>query len=124
MDNKVVDLAQYRKPNDADEGEALEMLAFMDSLPTHFNIEHCASGREALGWSVEALSFRSRVSIRAIKAFEAGERELREVTLRALAYCMEDEGLIFLRGHSPLRGNNFRGATNDPRERADYHLLE
>jgi ribosome-binding protein aMBF1 (putative translation factor) len=114
-------------PEDQNRGrtkEAEDLLAFMSSLPIHFNVEHCAKARKILGWSVEALSFRSKVSTSAIRDFEAGQRQLREVTLRALAYGLEAEGLIFIRGMEPMKASNARGATSDPRQRDDYHLLE
>ncbi|WKY31091.1 helix-turn-helix domain-containing protein [Pseudomonas donghuensis] len=76
-----------------------------------------------LGWSVEALAFRSGVSPGAIRRLENGA-ELRRVTMQALAYALEAEGLVFLPGHEPMRGDNFRGATANPKSRDDFHLIE
>lgn len=76
-----------------------------------------------LEWSVDALAFRSGVSPAAIRRVENGA-ELRRVTMQALAFAMEQEGLVFFPGHPPMRADNCRGATPDPRTREDYHLLE
>ncbi|HGA2318132.1 TPA: helix-turn-helix domain-containing protein [Pseudomonas putida] len=100
-----------------------EMQAFAGSLPLSFRNAHCEPARRLLGWSIEALAFRSGVSIGAIERVERGE-VLREVTMQALAFALEKEGLIFFAGHAPLRGANCRGATADPKARDDYHLLE
>lgn len=95
----------------------------MDNLPNGFESSHCAPARLRLGWSIEALAFRSGVSIGAIRSIENGA-ELRGVTMQALAFAFEAEGLIFIPGHPPMPGDNCRGATKDPRSRHDYHLLE
>ena len=97
---------------------------FARSLPLAFRLEHCQPARKILGWSVEALAFRSGVSVKAIEDFERGARELLPVTLQALAFSLEREGLIFLPGIDPMTGDNLRGTTEDPKLRADYHLLE
>ena len=52
-----------------------------------------------LDWSVEALAFRSGVSPKAIRRIARGA-ELRRVTMQALAYAMELEGLVPHRPHS------------------------
>lgn len=96
---------------------------FLNSQPLPFHHSHCEPARLLLGWSVDALAFRSGVSPRAIRSVEKGA-ELRRVTMQALAYAMEQEGLAFLPGHPPMRVDNCRGATPDPRTREDYHLLE
>lgn len=104
--------------------EQLEIIAWcMDNLPNGFRSEHCAAARSRLGWSVEALAFRSGVTRAAIKRIESGF-EMRAVTMQALAYAFETEGLIFIPGYPPMPGDNCRGATKDPRSRSDYHLLE
>lgn len=104
--------------------EQLEIIEWcMEHLPNGFRSAHCAPARSRLGWSVEALAFRSGVSRSAINRLEKGI-ELREVTMQALAFAFETEGLIFIPGHPPMSGDNCRGATRDPRSRRDYHLLE
>lgn len=92
-------------------------------LPIGFEKNHCYPARMLLGWSLEALAFRSGVSPTAIRRIEAGQ-DLRCVTLQALAHTLEREGLVFFPGHAPLRGENCRGATPHPNARDDYHLLE
>lgn len=107
-----------------DDGASPEEFAnFMDSLPIGFRPAHCAAARLMLGWSVEALAFRSGVSPGAIKRVERG-LELRPVTMQALAFALEGEGLLFFPGHVPLRGENCRGATKNPRNRSDFNLVE
>ena len=49
-----------------------------------FTALHCAQAREMLGWTSEQLSQHSKVSVPAIKRFEAGEA-IRDVTRLALA---------------------------------------
>ncbi|WP_082056528.1 helix-turn-helix domain-containing protein [Pseudomonas sp. 10-1B] len=51
-----------------------------------FKSAHCEPARSLLGWSVEALAFRSGVSPNAIRRIEKGA-ELRRVTMQALAHC-------------------------------------
>ncbi|AHC82711.1 XRE family transcriptional regulator [Pseudomonas monteilii SB3101] len=106
-----------------DEGIPKEMEEFFADLPLGFRSEHCEPSRLALEWSVEALAFRSGVSPEAIRTVELG-KELRRVTMQALAFALEAEGLIFFPGHPPLRSDDCRGATPDPRTRGDYHLIE
>lgn len=101
--------------------DALRQL--VESLPLSFRNEHCEAARVMLGWSIEALAFRSKVSPAAIARIEKGEA-LREVTMQALAFAFEREGLIFFPGNAPFTGANCRGATKDPRNRSDYHLIE
>lgn len=104
--------------------EQLEIIEWcMDNLPNGFEIAHCAPARLHLGWSVEALAFRSGVSRGAIRNIENGA-EPRSVTMQALAFAFEAEGLIFMPGQPPMPGANCRGTTKDPRSRHDYHLLE
>jgi len=104
--------------------EQLVIIAWcMDHLPNGFKSAHCAPARLRLGWSVEALAFRSGVSRAAIKRFEKGAK-LRDVTMQALAFAFEQEGLIFIPGHPPMSGDNCHGATKDPRSHRDYHFLE
>ena len=84
---------------------------------------HCAQARELLGWSLEQLSHKSKVSVPAIQRFEASER-VRDVTLLALAYYLEAEGLVFFPGFAPSWASNFRGTTPDPMGREDFALIE
>jgi transcriptional regulator with XRE-family HTH domain len=89
-----------------------------------FNAEHCRKARQMLGWSLQQLAEESGVSVAAIAGYEAETRELKAVTLQALAFRLEVEGLVFFDGHPPLRGDNARGATCDPALRRDFHLIE
>lgn len=124
MDDNVIPL--FQKPSGDPIRAELddEAREFFRSLPLGFRVEHCAEARRILEWSVEALAFRSGVSVKAIRAFESGERRLREISLRALAFSLESEGLIFIPGHAPMRGDNVRGCTENPKLRHDYHLIE
>lgn len=108
------------KPYNANQ---LDMEAFVAALPLSFNSDHCQSARLMLSWSIEALAFRSGVSPAAIRCIEKGAN-LRRVTPQALAYAFEAEGLVFFPNHPPMLGENCRGATPDPRLRADFHLIE
>ena len=54
-----------------------------------------------LNWSVETIAFRAWVSVKAIRKLEAGRRTLRRVTMHALSFTLEAEGLVFLPGLSP-----------------------
>jgi hypothetical protein len=122
MTAKIIDLNQTRRERKASMDEQLWLS--MQDLPLGFIAIHCAKAREMLGWSVEALAFRSGVSVKAIRELELGVRDLRRVTMQALSFSFEEEGLVFFPGHAPMRGDNFRGATSNPKERSDYHLLE
>ncbi|EKT4524940.1 helix-turn-helix transcriptional regulator [Pseudomonas putida] len=121
MPTDSFDAALIRRALDNEQLEIIEWL--LEYLPLGFLPAHCAEARSMLGWSVEALSFRSGVSPRAIRSIENGA-ELRRVTMQALAHAMEAEGLVFFPGHPPLRSDDCRGATPDPRTRHDYHLIE
>lgn len=94
------------------------------TIPLQFNADHCRQARQMLGWSVAQLAQESGVSTAAIEGYEAEARPLREVTRQALAFRLEAEGLVFIRGHQPLRGDNVCGCTGDPRKRDDFHLVE
>lgn len=72
----------------------------------------------------QALAFRSGVSVKAIKEFESGKRQLRRVSLQALAFCMQVQGLVFIPHSDPFRSDSLAGAIEDPRQRPDYHLIE
>jgi len=122
MTGKLIDLDQARCLKQTEDDR--EMRLFFESLPLGFTDVHCAQAREMLGWSIEALAFRSGVSTKAIRELELGTRTLRRVTMQALSFALEAEGLFFLPGHKPMRGENYRGATTDPREREDFHLME
>ncbi|MND51255.1 hypothetical protein D3C81_479270 [compost metagenome] len=73
----------------------------MEQLPPGFLPAHCAKARTKLGWSVEALAFRSGVSSRAIRGTD-NRAELRRVTMQALAFAKESGGLVFFPDHPPL----------------------
>lgn len=122
MTGKLIDLDKARRLRHAEDDR--EMRLFFESLPLGFTDFHCAQAREMLNWTVEALAFRSGVSTKAIREFELGTRTLRRVTMQALAFALEAEGLIFLPGHKPMKSGDCRGATTDPRHRADFHLVE
>ncbi len=122
MTGKLIDLDQARRLRRAEDNR--EMLLFFESLPLGFTDVHCVQARDMLGWTVEALAFRSGVSTQAIRELESGTRALRRVTMQALSFALETEGLIFLPGHKPMRSDECRGATTDPRERDDFHLIE
>lgn len=112
--------AQIAKKS-ADDAEIRDF--FLNQPPT-LTPQQCVQGRAILEWSQEALAFRSGASVKAIQEFEAGGRPLKWVTKQALAFAMETEGLVFIPSASPLRGENCRGATPDPRLRDDFHLIE
>lgn len=104
--------------------EAIEIVSWLpDLLPLSFTMEHCLAARELLHWSVDTLAHKSGVTSGAIQRLEDGQ-ELNEVSMQALAYALEEEGLVFFPGHLPMIGDNCRGSTKDPRSRHDYHLLE
>jgi len=121
MSADVIDTQPIRLVLDDEQLEAMEWL--MEQLPLGFLPYHCAPARSLLGWSVEALAFRSGVSPGAIRSIENGA-ELRRVTMQALAHALEAKGLVFFPGHPPLRAGNCRGATPHPGTRDDYHLIE
>lgn len=121
MTADVIDLNQFRRPRPESDSEPLPWS--MENLPLGFRHYHCAKAREMLGWSVEALAFRSGVSLDAIRRIENGA-ELRRVTMQALAYALEAEDLIFIPRSEPIIGDNVCGATPDPRTRDDFHLIE
>lgn len=93
-------------------------------LPPKLTPQQCVQARKLLGWSCQALAFRSGSSVKAIEQFESGTRELRNVTRQALAYALEAEGFLFFPGHEPVRSNGCPGPTLDPRQRNDFHLIE
>ncbi|MEG7202739.1 helix-turn-helix transcriptional regulator [Pseudomonas aeruginosa] len=120
MTAEIVDLQDARLEK---RRAALDALFESDFFGLTFSQEHCRRAREMLGWSVEALAFKSGASPTAIRKLEDGGA-LRYVTMQALAYALEKEALIFLPGLPPMIGDNCRGGTKDPRERDDYHLIE
>lgn len=89
----TADIISFPIPS-KEEGIPKEMEEFFADLPLGFHTEHCEPSRSALEWSVEALAFRSGVSPEAIRRVELGN-ELRRVTMQALAFALESEGLIF-----------------------------
>lgn len=122
MTKKVTDIKDARAARAAVPDH--RTLNFFLSMPSTITGQQCAQGREVLGWTVEALAFRSGASVKAITQFESGTRELLEVTRQALAFSLEQQGLLFIPGFKPSRGNNCRGVTSDPRSRDDYHRIE
>ena len=121
MKSVIVDLQDERL---ARQWELLKELQRTNAFGLSFGQEHCAKARAVLDWSVDALSFRSGVSREAITGLEAGTRTLRQVSMQALAFAFEQEGVVFLPNVAPMIGDNCRGSTTDPRDRADYHLIE
>lgn len=101
-----------------------QILDYYLYLPSKLTPAQCVQGRKLLAWSREALAFRSGASVKAIEAFESGSRELLCVTRQALAFALEAEGLLFFPGHAPFKSNGCPGATLDPRQRSDFHLIE
>ncbi|MGX1017401.1 hypothetical protein AB7M33_000077 [Pseudomonas sp. Y3 TE3536] len=95
----------------------------VDHQPLSFAAIHCGPARVLLDWSIEDLSSTSGVSPQAIQRLEAGGN-LNPISMQAVAFAFEAEGLVFFPGHPPLRGENCRGSTKNPRSRSDYHLLE
>jgi hypothetical protein len=122
MTGKFLDLDKARRLKQAEDDR--DMRLFFESLPLGFTEAHCVQAREMLEWTVEALAFRSGVSTKTIREFELGTRTLRRVTMQALSFALEAEGLIFLPGHKPMKSGDCRGATTDPRARGDFHLIE
>ncbi|CAI8811147.1 HTH cro/C1-type domain-containing protein [Pseudomonas donghuensis] len=55
-----------------DETQKPTMEWLMENLPLGFRSYHCAEARTMLGWSIEALAFRSGVSPGAIRRLEDG----------------------------------------------------
>lgn len=121
MTQDVIDRQPLRLNIDEDQVELIAW--FMENLPPTLTADHCAAARTVLGWSVETLASRSGASPDAIRRLENGA-ELRRVTLQALAFALEAEGLIFFPGHEPMRGENCRGATRCPKSSDDFHLIE
>ncbi|MEE1902659.1 helix-turn-helix transcriptional regulator [Pseudomonas inefficax] len=102
----------------------IEVVAWIvDHLPLSFAAIHCGPARVLLDWSIEDLSSASGVSPQAIQRLEEGG-SVNSITMQAVAFAFETEGLVFFPGHPPLRGENCRGSTKNPRSRSDYHLLE
>lgn len=120
MSADVIDPQPIRLVLDDEQLEAMEAdRAFAAGLPTlslRRGAHHAWLEHRSLGIPIRRVP-------RAIRSIENGA-ELRRVTMQALAFAMEAEGLVFFPGHAPLRAGNCRGATPDPRIRDDYHLLE
>jgi transcriptional regulator with XRE-family HTH domain len=94
-------------------------------LCTHqLTAAHCRQARAMLGWNQAQLALRSGVSLGAIQRFEDGLAPLNDVTLQALAFRLEQENLLFISGHPPLRGVDVKGCTPDPQLRRDFHMVE
>lgn len=122
MDGNIV---YFQKVQDRKSAEIdAQILDYYLYLPPTLTPQQCSQGRKMLAWSREALAFRSGASVKAIREFESGSRELRTVTRQALAYALEVEGLLFFPGHEPVKSNDCPGATLDPRQRNDFYLIE
>lgn len=106
-----------------DEEQAEVVTWLKDHLPLEFKDAHCGPARKLLGWSIEDLSSASGVTSQSIQRLERGE-QLKAVSMQALAFALGAEGLMFFPGHPPLKGENCRGSTKDPRDHSDYPLLE
>jgi len=124
MSAEIIDFCSVKSESESEAAEDAGLLAFFQRIPLTFSADHSSVAREMLGWSIEALAFRSSVSVKAIKDLESGTRKLNQVTMQALAYAFENEGLIFMPGHPPSKGENCRGATSNPKLRDDFHLIE
>lgn len=122
MTGKLVDLDKARSLKQDEFNKRMQLL--VEDLPLGFSYKHCAKAREILGWSIEALAFRSGVSTKAIRELELGIRKLSRVTMQALSFSLETEGLIFIPCQNPMRGQNCRGGTTALRTRDDFHLIE
>lgn len=122
MTNNVHDFneARSRKKEEVDQA----MLEYFLNLPPTLTYEQCIQARERLGWSVEALAFRSGVSRKAIGEYEAGARRLLNITRQALTFAFESAGLVIIPGCKPSTGENVAGMTVDPRQSKDFHLIE
>ncbi|WP_238066830.1 helix-turn-helix domain-containing protein [Pseudomonas shirazica] len=121
MTSHAFDRQPLRLNLDEDQFEVVTSL--IDHLPLCFTGTHCSQARELLDWGISDLAEKSGVSPQAILQLERGAH-LNAVSMQALAFTLEAEGLLFFPGHPPLRGENCRGSTKDPRGRHDYHLLE
>jgi hypothetical protein len=121
MTSHLLDQQPIRLNLDEDQIEAITWL--MDHLPLSFKGVHCGPARQLLGWSIDDLSSASGVTTQAIQRLEHGT-PLNTVSMQALAFALEEEGLVFFPGHPSLRSKDCQGSTKDPRSRRDYHLLE
>ncbi|MGB4488301.1 MAG: XRE family transcriptional regulator [Pseudomonas veronii] len=119
MDSNIVDLQKVRDGNND-----AQIRDYYLYLPPKLTPLQCSQGRTMLTWSCEALAFRSGASVKAIREFESGSRELRAVTRQALAYALEVEGLLFFPGCKPVKSKGYLWSTLDPRQRDDYYLIE
>lgn len=99
MAGKIIDLQQIRALKEA--GIEWGPGSFFDDLPLSFSTVHCAAARAMLNWSVEALAFRSGVSVKAIMKLEEGRGALRPVTMQALSFAFEAEAQVFIPGQNP-----------------------
>ena len=55
-----------------------------------------AAARVLAGWSQEELASRTGVGVSTIKAFEAGSRDIKTSTLRAIVKAYRQHGIILL----------------------------
>ena len=100
-------------------------------MKTYFDIplftmspEQCAQARVLLDWSIDRLANTAGVTPLAIEQYESGFRKLRPISLQAIAYTFESEGLVFFPGHQPLRSDNIGGTCPDPHRSADIGMFD
>ncbi|WP_433690672.1 XRE family transcriptional regulator [Pseudomonas monteilii] len=121
MTSHLLDQQPIRLNLDEDQIEAITWL--MDDLTLSLKGVHCGPVRQFLDWSIDDLSSASGVTTQAIVRLER-DTPLNAVSMQALGFALEEEGLVFFPGHLLLRGKDCQGSMKDPRSRRDYHLLE
>lgn len=121
MNSHTADQQPLRLNLDEYQIEVVEWI--VDQLPLSFAAIHCGPARVLLDWSIDDLSSASGVSTQAIQRIEDGG-SVNAISMQAVAFAFEVEGLVFFPGHPPLKGENCRGSTKNPRSHPDYHLLE
>lgn len=100
------------------------MSAYVDIPLFHMNRAFCVQARQRLDWAIDRLAHESGVSPLAIEQFESGFRKLRPISLQAIAFAFEAQGLMFIPGYGILRGGDVQGACPDPRLSDDYFQVE
>jgi DNA-binding transcriptional regulator YiaG len=66
------------------------------SSASRMSPEQCRAARAWLGWSMDDLARRARVSNSTVRDFEAGRREPIRNNLEAIRTALENEGLSFV----------------------------